>query len=186
MKLKTLIRAAVFLTALSFFVACSPIKKLNRLQDKHPELFVDKIDTIKVPELKIDTLFLPDTTNLSVDIDSILDKLSDSCKEEAVLIIKEPLKEYIYNREFIKDTLYFKDVIVNDSLNLELVTMVWQDSATIHLKVYLTDGFIIKRVPVVIEEAQSKSLRDKIRVILMYLGIAIGLFIVYKIIKLIK
>lgn len=186
MKLKTLIRAAVFLTALSLFIACSPTQRLNRLISKHPELTIAKPDTIRVPDLQIDTIFIADTTNLSVDIDSILDKLSDSCKEEAVLIIKEPLKEYIFNREIIKDTLYFKDIIVNDSLNLELISMVWQDSSTIHLKVYLTDGFIIKRIPAVIEETHSKSLRDKIKTILLYLGIGVVLFIIYRIIKSVK
>lgn len=149
MKLKHLFRASVILTALLFFTSCSTMKRatwhLERATKLNPGLITEHVDTMYLPELEIDTFFSVDTVSIPADIDSILNALSDSCRKEAEIIIKEPLVEYIKEREIIKDTLYYIDEIHNDSLSLKLLAQVWQDGTAIHLKILLTDA-IIKQV----------------------------------------
>ena len=51
-------------------VACSPSKRLERLEKKHPELFKKTVDTVHRHHYKIDTLTLQTTkidTQISID-----------------------------------------------------------------------------------------------------------------------
>lgn len=180
MKRTLKIWATGLLMALLFF-SCSTTKRaswhLDRAVKLDPSIVKESVDTIVLPELKIDTVVQIDTTFIREDIDSILNSLSDSCREEAKTIIKEPLIKYVKEREIIQDTLYYKDSIVNDSLNLSLIAIIWQDTAGLHLKIFLENAEIKVKKDQLVQPVRKKNFFSSI---LEIIGVVFIIFILYK------
>lgn len=184
MRLNKLLRASVFLIALLFFASCSVTKRanwhLNQATRLNPGLITEHIDTLYIPELEIDTFFSVDTVAIPADIDSILNALSDSCKEEAQIVIREPLIQYVKEREIIKDTLYYVDEIYNDSMALKLLAEVWQDGTSIKLRILLTDAVLYNKDQTVVQVPRKTNYLN----IIIAIGIvAIILYLLLKSIK---
>lgn len=185
MKKSTYIKAAVIiLAAFLFLTSCSTQRRAARLVDRavklNPELASEKIDTVFIPELELDTVVQIDTITISQDIDSILNALSDSCKKEVELIVREPLVKYIKERQVITDTLKFTQNLSNDSVELKLVAEIWQDGTEIKLNIKLIDSKIISKTsPIVYEKRPPR----------IYITVFVVIFIfilVYLILKTLK
>ncbi|MHA1166312.1 MAG: hypothetical protein ACTSRU_00710 [Candidatus Hodarchaeales archaeon] len=104
----------LYLILLISLTACSPVKRLNRLIDKHPELIRTETVTIRdtvevvVPEVKHDTMFLEkslhDTVFIQKDRLKIkIWKVSDTirvegeCETDTIRLVREievPVKYY--------------------------------------------------------------------------------------------
>lgn len=143
------------LLSVLLFCSCSPERRLQRIVEKNPYLLEARVDTIEIPTLQIDTFVdvRYDSIELERGIDSIFLTITDC---EACGASKEIIR-YISTIKQIKDTLYFEDTIVNDSLDLRLKMEIWQDGTYVKFNVYLKDAIITRDTKVVnITEKTSK------------------------------
>lgn len=88
-----------------FFWSCSPQKRLNRLLSNHPELgFVsEKIDTIKIESVKIDTVIL--ASSQTPGLDNLLNRYLWAVDSVQKSQAKTDIKDYITHRNCLVDTL---------------------------------------------------------------------------------
>lgn len=180
MRIKKIIQAAVITLAAFVVLGCNPTKQVSRIISRHPDQFTNTIDTLYLPEVKIDTFFTMDTVNIKGDLDSIFIDISEPCKEEVKELIPS-ISHYIATRDIITDTLYYTSTIENDSLILNLNTKIWQDGTDIHLNVVLEDSKVkTKTIEINHITKEKTSFKEKLRVILFYLGVGALLIFLFR------
>ncbi|MCO5258683.1 MAG: hypothetical protein M9916_00890 [Crocinitomicaceae bacterium] len=87
-------------------ISCAPIKRLERLQKRHPQLFNRKNDTIRLSDTV--RLFIPEVhTDTVVHINTLSDTLYIDKERLHIKIIKQQDSIYVYGK---CDTVY-KEII---------------------------------------------------------------------------
>lgn len=153
--MKKLIIGVVAIATLLFY-SCSPTKLMERAVKKDPSLLKEKVETVYIPEVKIDTFFSTafDTIELAAGIDSIFLTIPDcsGCETATREIVR-----LVNNSTGLKDTLYFNRDIATDSLELHLQIRVWQDGTTVYLENTLIDSKVLFKDKVVEYKKPSKT-----------------------------
>jgi len=174
---KLLIGVVVYTTLL--FLSCSPSKMIGRAVKKDPSLLKERVETIYLPEVVVDTFFSidVDTIELAGRIDSILLSIPDcaGCLEATPKIVR-----VFTDRELLEDTLYSSYHIINDSLDLSLGLKVWQDGTKVQIMAELEKASINVRQSYVVNDASSK--RRVVEYFFMGIfGMIVGFFLLTRI-----
>jgi hypothetical protein len=142
-KIKNLI-GGLAIASLLFYSCAAPQRAqwhLGRAVALDPSVVETRIDTVNIPEIRLDTFvdIRYDSLYISEGIDSILISIPDckNCTQATREIVK-----FITNTPQIQDTLYFSKVLENDSVRLNLAMKVWQDGTYVKMSVVLEDSVI--------------------------------------------
>lgn len=129
-------RLCLILIIAGCFVACSPSKRLAKLFKKHPELNqpITVLDTVVVPELRIDTFFQVDTGTAAMV--EALEDLRPFLDSNLAPEIIERIRTIYKDKQLIKDT---QSVIV-DGVTVRL----WQIPGGIGVSIYQPERLIIE------------------------------------------
>jgi hypothetical protein len=77
----------ILVVSLLFLVACSPSKKLEKLQEKHPDLFYNVVDSVTVTVYEVDTITIDTQVFITNDVIINCDEVVSNSKP--IVITKE-------------------------------------------------------------------------------------------------
>lgn len=162
------------------FLSCSPTARLNRLVAKNPELLKERIDTVYIPSVEVDTFFTLkyDTVEVYSGIDSIFMSIPDCA---GCTIATKEIVKYIESQKQITDTLVFVDQVANDTVDITLIVKVWQEGREIRLNALIKESKIITKTEYVVAEPPKKRLGILEIAILITVAIAMLYFIITKV-----
>lgn len=172
-KLKHIGAVVAILTAFLFLSGCSAQKRLNRIVDKHPELV--QVDTITIPEIKIDTFFSIDTQEVAGDIDSIFLEVPAECEE-----IKDDIITYIIDREILKDTVSYVRNVKNDSIDATLQVTIWQEEDKVRVDVALVDSKVLAEKVVYVEKKVNRPFKTYTTLAILALSLVFLILLIKK------
>lgn len=149
--------------------SCSPAKMMQRAIKKDPSLLQTKVETVYIPTVKVDTFYSIDTVKFKEGIDSIFLTIPgcDGCS-----IATKEIVRYITDKAIIPDTLSFSERVINDSVDIQLDILLWQEGNNLRIKAEIDKAFITVKDEIVV----VKEPRDKIGALRAL--VFVGLFIV--------
>lgn len=165
----------------ALFYSCSADWYIRQAQRIDPTAVVNTTDTIRIPEVSIDTFVQieKDTAGLSAYIDSLLTTLPipDTCLP-FIKVIKEPVIEYVEGMPVLLDTAFYETTFEADGVLISMQLYAFQEGDQIRIGTKLLDSKVLAETTTIVA-SQNKKERRQERLYVFLVGIFAGLLIVY-------